>query len=221
MSKVEDIVDKCIATGMNAVALTDHGNMYGIKDLLDYTKGINAAREKAAKESGEPFEPFKAIVGCEAYCARRGRHRRTDDKIVNAEGKTQVIDRSGWHLILLAKNMVGYHNLCRIVSAGYMTDAYYHTPRIDRELLEMYHEGLICSSACLGGELPQKIMNAFSHRPSAIGPQEAIAQGVYAEAEETVRWLRTCLVTTTISSCNATRRRSPAATRMSMSARKR
>ncbi len=193
MSKVEDIVDKCIATGMNAVALTDHGNMYGIKDLLDYTKGINAGREKAAKESGEPFEPFKAIVGCEAYCARRGRHSRTDDKIVNAEGKTQVIDRSGWHLILLAKNMVGYHNLCRIVSAGYMTDAYYHTPRIDRELLEQWHEGIICSSACLGGELPQKVMAglvAVNNQHSEAGIPELIEQGFFQEAEETITWFK-------------------------------
>ena len=195
MSKVEDIVDKCIATGMNAVALTDHGNMYGIKDLLDYTKGINAAREKAAKESGEPFEPFKAIVGCEAYCARRGRHRRTDDKIVNAEGKTQVIDRSGWHLILLAKNMVGYHNLCRIVSAGYMTDAYYHTPRIDRELLEQWHEGIICSSACLGGELPQKVMEGVQTAgadriQNTDQITDLIEQGAFAAAEETITWFK-------------------------------
>ena len=101
LSKVEEIVDKCIDSGMNAVALTDHGNMYGIKDLLDYCK----------KKEG-----FKPIVGVEAYCARRGRHSMRDDKAVNGEGRTYVIDRSGWHLILLAKNMVGYHNLCRIVS---------------------------------------------------------------------------------------------------------
>ena len=158
LSKVEEIVDKCIATGMHAVALTDHGNMYGIKELLDYCKGK---------------EGFKPIVGVEAYCARRGRHSRCEDKAVNAEGRTYYIDRSGWHLILLAKNMTGYHNLCRIVSQGYMSDAYYYTPRIDRELLEQYHEGIICCSACLGGELPQKIME---------GNMEA--------AEETVQWFK-------------------------------
>ena len=158
LSKVEEIVDKCIASGMNAVALTDHGNMYGIKELLDYCKGK---------------EGFKPIVGCEVYCARRGRHSRLDDKAVNGEGRSYFIDRSGYHLILLAKNMTGYHNLCRIVSQGYMSDAYYYTPRIDRELLEMYHEGIICSSACLGGELPQKIM-----------------EGNIEAAEETVKWFK-------------------------------
>lgn len=163
LSKVEEIVDKCIDSGMNAVALTDHGNMYGIKDLLDYCK----------KKEG-----FKPIVGTEAYCARRGRHSMNDDKAVNGEGRTYVIDRSGWHLILLAKNMVGYHNLCRLVSHGYMSDAFYHTPRIDKELLEKWHEGIICCSACLGGELPQKILDGIAKG------------GDFSEAEETVQWFK-------------------------------
>ena len=181
MSKVEEIVDKCIASGMNAVALTDHGNMYGIKELLDYCKKINKKRKEAWEESDksgtEPL-PFKPIVGCEVYCARRGRFSKTDDKAVNGEGRTYTIDRSGWHLILLAKNMVGYHNLCRIVSAGFMADAYYHTPRIDKELLEKFHEGIICSSACLGGELPQKVMEGIAKN------------GDFNEAEETVKWFK-------------------------------
>lgn len=171
LSKVEEIVDKCIASGMNSVALTDHGNMYGIKDLLDYCKKINKAR----KEDG--LEPFKPIVGCEAYCARRGRLSKKEDKAVNAEGRTYVIDRSGWHLILLAKNMEGYHNICRLVSHGYMSDAFYHTPRIDKELLEKWHEGIICSSACLGGELPQKVL-------------DGLAKNDFSEAEETIQWFK-------------------------------
>ena len=174
MSKVPDIVDKCLRTGMGAVALTDHGNMYGIKELLDYCKKINGKNKEAweAKEEeqaqaaaakgetyeNKPFVPFKPIVGCETYCARRGRHSMTDEKAVNGEGRQYIIDRSGWHLILLAKNQTGYHNLCRIVSAGFMADAFNYTSRIDKELLQQYHEGIICSSACLGGELPQKIM---------------------------------------------------------------
>ncbi len=178
LSKVEEIVDKCLDTGMNAVALTDHGNMYGIKDLLDYCKGVNKKRKEAAEQAGEPFVPFKPIVGTEAYCARRGRHSKRDDKAVNAEGRTYIIDRSGWHLILLAKNMAGYHNLCRIVSAGYMSDAYYHTPRIDRELLEKWHEGIICCSACLGGELPQKVMEGIANG------------GDFSAAEETIGWFK-------------------------------
>ena len=74
LSKVEEIVDKCLATGMNAVALTDHGNMYGIKDLLDYCKGVNKRLKADAEANGTEFVPFKPIVGTEAYCARRGRH---------------------------------------------------------------------------------------------------------------------------------------------------
>ena len=178
LSKVEEIVDKCIATGMNAVALTDHGNMYGIKDLLDYTKGLNKKRKEAAAEKGEEFVPFKPIVGTEAYCARRGRHSMRDDKAVNGEGRTYIIDRSGWHLILLAKNMTGYHNLCRLVSHGYMSDAFYHTPRIDKELLERWHEGVICCSACLGGELPQKVLDGIAKG------------GDFSEAEETIEWFK-------------------------------
>ena len=184
LSKVEEIVDKCLATGMNAVALTDHGNMYGIKDLLDYCKKVNKSRkakvESQRQETGEdiPFVPFKPIVGTEAYCARRGRHSQTDEKAINGEGKTYIIDRSGWHLILLAKNMVGYHNLCRLVSAGYMTDAFYHTARIDKELLERWHEGIICCSACLGGELPQKVLEGIANH------------GDFKEAEETIEWFK-------------------------------
>ena len=177
LSKVEEIVDKCISTGMNAVALTDHGNMYGIKDLLDYCKKVNEKREAAAKENGEEFVPFKPIVGTEAYCARRGRLSKNEDKAVNPEGRTYVIDRSGWHLILLAKNIVGYHNLCRLVSHGFMSDAFYHTPRIDKELLEKWHEGIICCSACLGGELPQKVL-------------EGLQSGDMSAAEETVQWFK-------------------------------
>ena len=204
LSKVDEIVDKCIASGMNAVALTDHGNMYGIKDLLDYCKDVNKKRKADAEEKGEPFVPFTPIAGCEVYCARRGRHSMKDDKAVNGEGRTYVIDRSGWHLILLAKNLEGYHNLCRIVSAGYMSDAFYHTPRIDKELLEKWHEGIICCSACLGGELPQKILDGYSRQQSAVSSQpseissqqsavslqEAIEQGVFKEAEETVQWFK-------------------------------
>lgn len=189
MSKVPDIVDKCLRIGMGAVALTDHGNMYGIKELLDYCKKVNgknkdtwdakqeelaqAAAEKGDTYEKQPFVPFKPIVGCEAYCARRGRHSMTDEKAVNGEGRQYTIDRSGWHLILLAKNMTGYHNLCKIVSAGFMSDAFNYTSRIDKDLLQEFHEGIICSSACLGGELPQKIM-----------------AGDIAGAEETIEWFK-------------------------------
>ncbi|MBQ0137222.1 MAG: DNA polymerase III subunit alpha [Bacteroidales bacterium] len=193
MSKVPELVNKAIRCGMPAIALTDHGNMYGIKELLDYCKGVNKQR----KEEGLP--PFKPIVGVEAYCARRGRLNKSDEKAINGWGREYIIDRSGWHLILLAKNMVGYHNLCKIVSAGFMDDAYYYSPRIDKELLEQYHEGTICSSACLGGELPQKIMNTQS-RLTAVLPStpvnaqrtvdEQVAKGLYNEAEEAILWFK-------------------------------
>ena len=170
MSKVPDLVDKCIRTGMRAIALTDHGNMYGIKELLDYCKKTD----------------IKPIVGCEAYCARRGRHSKTQDEDVNADGRRFLIDRSGWHLILLAKNMQGYRNLCRLISMGFMEDAYNYTSRIDKELLEQYHEGLICCSACLGGELAQKVMRGLVQ-----GEDPArIEEGAFAEAQATVEWFK-------------------------------
>ena len=176
MSKVPELVDRCIETGMNAIALTDHGNMYGIKELLDYCK----------KKEG-----FKPIVGVEAYCARRGRHSKDKDaKAYNTEGKQYFIDMGGWHLILLAKNMQGYRNLCKIVSESFMDDSYYRNPRIDKELLEQYHEGLICSSACLGGELPQKVLKGLQNTDRSADIEAAIEAGKFAEAEETVRWFK-------------------------------
>ena len=167
MAKIKEIVDQCVATGMNSVALTDHGNMYGIKELLDYCKKINEKREI----------PFKPIVGIEAYCARRGRHSMTREEEVTPDDRRRIIDRGGWHLILLAKNLTGYRNLCRLVSESNKEDAFYYVPRIDHELLEQYHDGLICCSACIGGELPQKIL-------------AGIQSGDLAEAHKTVKWFK-------------------------------
>ena len=192
MSKVPDLVDRCMETGMMSVALTDHGNMYGIKELLDYCKALNEQRQKKAKAEGTDFVPFKPIVGIEAYCARRGRKSRNkDDKAITGDGKQYVIDMSGWHLILLAKNMQGYRNLCKIASESFMDESFYRTARIDKELLQQYHEGLICSSACLGGELPQKIMAALTRElAEGKGIDEAIEKGVFHEAEATIRWFK-------------------------------
>ena len=178
MSKVPDLVDKAIRLGMPAIALTDHGCMYGIKELLDYTKKANKKLKEKAKEEGTDFVPFKPIVGVEAYCARRSRLQRDKDlKAVNAEGKSYIVDQSGWHLILLAKNMQGYRNLCKIVSASFMEDSYYRRPRIDRDLLLEFHEGIICCSACLGGEIPQKVM-------------EGANEGNFTAAEEAIEWYK-------------------------------
>ena len=243
MSKINELVDKCLRTGMHAMALTDHGNMYGIKDFLDYSKKVNgAAKDKVkdckanikkaqeriaekpkwekilaegrwpeedggatltehdrkdinqklqdakAAEKALPmyekelpdleakaaaFVPFKPIVGVEAYCARRSRlDKDRNVKYRNTKGKEKITDSSGWHLILLAKNKQGYRNLCRMVSLSFI-DGFYGKPRIDKQLLEEYHDGLICCSACLGGELPQLIM-----------------QGMQDEAEKSAQWFK-------------------------------
>ncbi len=167
-SKISKLVDKAIGDGMPAVAITDHGSMFGVKEFFDYVKKKNGGYEdkikalkkqvKEAEEKGEDIAAltqqlaeeekkcFKPIIGCEVYVASGSRH----DK----KGKE---DASGDHLILLAKNKTGYYNLVKLVSLGHL-EGFYYKPRIDKEILEQYHEGLIVSSACLGGEIPQYIM---------------------------------------------------------------
>ncbi len=182
MSKIPDLVDKCLKYKMYSMALTDHGNMFGIKELADYSDKVNgkvkdkikeqeailkkedateeekaAANQEIEKLKGQFFKP---IFGTEAYCAP-----------VNIAKRDGRADR-GWHLILLAKNKTGYKNLCKLASIAY-TDGFYYNPRIDHSLLEKYHEGIIASSACLGGEVPQKIMN-----------------GDIKGAEETIMWFK-------------------------------
>lgn len=140
MSPIDKMVDKAVTDGMRGMALTDHGNMFGIKELFDYCNGVNKKRKK------EGLEPFKPIFGCEVYVAERSK-----------EQKESKEDRSGWHLILLAKNFHGYQNLIKLVSNAWI-DGYYFKPRTDHADLERYHEDLICCSACLGGEIPQLII---------------------------------------------------------------
>ena len=141
-SKIPHLVDKAIADGMRGMAVTDHGVMYGIKELADYCAGVNKKR----KEEG--LEPFKPILGCEMYVARR----RKEDKV------KEMGDNSGYHLIVLAKNYNGYKNLIKLVSNAW-TDGYYYRPRTDRADLERYHEDLIVCSACIAGEVPAKILH--------------------------------------------------------------
>ena len=196
MSKIPDLIKKCKKNGMYAMALTDHGNMYGIKDLLDTAKKENGKVKDAIKEqqaiidnaeaSAEEKQEavrqmeilkgqiFKPIIGIEAYCARRTLYDMDKNvKEVNPEsGRERIVDSSGYHLILLAKNKQGYKSLCKLSSIAF-TDGFYNRPRIDRNVLEKYHEGLIVCSACLGGELPQKIM-----------------RGDMAAVEETVQWYK-------------------------------
>ena len=233
-ASIQRLVDKAMADGQPGIAVTDHGDMFGIKEFYNYVKKQNgkkhdkiktlkklsaglekllaegsdlAARLRLLKEefaalegrkNDSPedaeacaaarahveevesmqkefgFDPaaaqekiagleavpdFKPIIGCEVYVARR----RLQDK----EGKQ---DQSGYHLILLAKNLKGYHNLIKIVSKAW-TDGFYMRPRTDRTEIEKYHEGLICCSACLAGEVPR-----------------AITAGDLEKAEESIRW---------------------------------
>ena len=140
-SPVQKIVDKAVANGMRGMAITDHGNMFGVKELYNYCNKINGK----LKEEGK--EPFKPIFGCEMYVA----HRRKSDR-VKEKG-----DMGGYHLIVLAKNYNGYKNLIKLVSRAWV-DGYYMRPRTDREDLEKYHEDLIVCSACIAGEVPSKIL---------------------------------------------------------------
>ena len=141
-SKIPHLVDKAIKDGMKGMAVTDHGVMFGIKELTDYCGKINKDRKK------EGLEPFKPIIGCEMYVARRTKADREKDKG----------DMSGYHLIVLAKNYNGYKNLIKLVSNSWV-DGYYMRPRTDRADLEKYHEDLIVCSACIAGEVPSKILH--------------------------------------------------------------
>lgn len=180
------MVDKAVHDGMKAIALTDHGAMYGIKEFLNYCNKKNApvkaeimklhreletldmsgegtvkAEQLSNQLADEEKKLFKPIVGCECYLARRDRF-----------SQSEKIDGSGWHLLVLAKNLTGYRNLIKIVSKSW-TEGFYYRPRIDKELLEQYSEGLIISSACLGGEISRKVDS-----------------GQINEAEEAVQWYK-------------------------------
>ena len=189
-ASVSRLVDKAMKDGMKGIAVTDHGNMFGIKEFYNYVNKKNsgprgeikdlkkriaelenvsprdaeaeaelaACRNKVVEAEGKLFKP---IIGCEMYVARRTMDKR--------EGKP---DQSGWHLIVLAKNEKGYHNLIKLVSRAW-TKGYYMRPRTDRNELEKYHEGLIVCSACLGGEIPKKIIAEH-----------------YDEAEEAIQWYK-------------------------------
>ena len=140
-SKIAKLVDKAIADGMKGMAVTDHGNMFGIKEFHDYCMDVNKKRKK------EGLEPFKPIFGCEMYVSKHG----------PKEQKNGREDQSGYHLIVLAKNYQGYRNLIKLVSNSWV-DGYYMRPRTDHADLERYHEGLIVCSACIAGEVPRKIL---------------------------------------------------------------
>ena len=140
-SSIKKLVDKAIGDGMKGMAITDHGDMFGIKEFHDICNGVNKQRKK------DGLEPFKPIFGCEMYVARRG-------DMMLKEGKE---DLGGYHLIVLAKNEHGYKNLIKLVSNSWV-DGFYNRPRTDHKQLEKYHEDLIVCSACIAGEVPAKIL---------------------------------------------------------------
>ena len=128
-SKIENLMDKVKELGMDSVAITDHGVMFGVVDFY-----------KKAKKKG-----INPIIGCEVYVSFRSRHDREN------------IDKKSYHLILLAENNEGYQNLIKIVSAGFV-EGFYYKPRVDYEILKKYSKGIIALSACLAGEIPQRLM---------------------------------------------------------------
>ncbi len=128
---IKKLVERCKELGQNSVAITDHGNMFGVIEFY-----------KAAKAAG-----IKPVLGCEVYVAERTRF-----------DKTSEFDRNYYHLVLLAKNNVGYSNLMKMVSSAWI-DGFYVKPRIDFDLIKKYSEGIICLSACLAGEIPQNLLN--------------------------------------------------------------
>jgi len=186
-ASVKKLVDKAIADGMKGIAVTDHGKMLGIKEFTNYVNSKNDAVKKTIHKLEEKLSDielgkeecadkdvalsncrkeiekakahiFKPIIGCEMYVAHRSLEQKESE------------DQGSYHLIVLAKNEKGYHNLIKLVSHA-NTRGMYYKPRTDRSELEKYHEGLIVSSACLGGEIPRKIR-----------------AGRLSEAEEAIKW---------------------------------
>ncbi len=181
-ASINALVDKAMADGMPAIALTDHGNMFGIKEFFNYVSKKNSktkgaikdaqaaaaeaeaagdaalAEEKRAEAEALKKKIFKPIFGCEVYVANESLLTHTDKH------------DTGRHLILLAKNEKGYHNLVKIVSRAW-TEGFYSHPRTDKEDIAAHREGLIVCSACLGGEIPR-----------------LIHQGQIEEAEKRVLW---------------------------------
>ncbi len=141
-SSIPALMKKAKADEMKAIAITDHGNLFGAKEFCN-----------EAKSHG-----IKPILGCEVYVARRSRFKNTSKE-----------DRGGYHLILLAKNLTGYWNLVKLVSTGWI-EGHYYKPRIDKEILKEYSDGLIASTACLGGDIPSQILNE-----SASGLEASLA----------------------------------------------
>ena len=192
-ASIQRLVDKAIQNGMRGMAITDHGNMMGVKELYNYTNKKNAPIQNEIKELKKKLKElenqpegsasqeqgtetvegirqaiqeaerriFKPIFGCEMYVAERSLY-----------DKTKELDSTRYHLVVLAKNATGYHNLIKLVSRSWV-DGFYNRPRTDHNDLERFHEGLIVCSACIAGEVPRKIL---------AGQMEA--------AEKTIQWYK-------------------------------
>ena len=171
-SSIETLFNRAEEMGMPALAITDHGNMYGVKEFFKY----------AGKHS-----TVKPIIGCEVYVTRHYDHKIKDTK-----------HDKYYHLILLAKNFDGYRNLMKIVSTGFI-EGFYYKPRVSHEILEKYHEGLVCCSACLAGEIPKDIL---------AGDLDA--------AREAIKWHKNLFGEDYYLEVMLTRPRSPDCRRMSM-----
>ncbi len=156
--RIKKLVEKIASLGQKAVAITDHGAMYGVVEFY-----------KECKKKG-----IKPIIGCEVYVAPRTRF-----------DKVHKIDSSPYHLILLCKNETGYKNLIKLVSSGYI-DGFYNKPRIDHKLLEEYHEGLICLSACLAGEIPRALLDNDYQKALEIASfyKELFKEDYYIELQD-------------------------------------
>lgn len=139
-ARIKELVAKSAELGMPAVAVTDHGNMFGVLKLYEECKKVSKERE------AQGLPGIRPVIGCEFYVAPRSRFLK--------EGKE---DKSAYHLILLAENQQGYRNLCKLNAIAYL-EGFYYKPRIDREVLRQYSEGLICLSACLAGEVIQSLL---------------------------------------------------------------
>ena len=140
LSKIKDLFARARELGMPAVAITDHGNMYGVKEFLKW------ANDKSNKDDDGNYI-VRPLIGCEVYVSK------WDDLSLKDK------DHKGyWHLILLAKNYNGYKNLIKIVSTGFI-EGFYNKPRVSRGVIEKYHDDLICCSACIQGDVPRHLIN--------------------------------------------------------------
>ena len=148
-SKPKELLQRAMELGMDSIAITDHGNMYGAVDIFQTADKLNKEAEKEGKK------PIKIIFGCECYLTPGDRLEHSDKN-------------PRYHLILLAENEEGYHNLVKLVSLGFI-EGFYRKPRIDKEILRKYSKGLICLSACVQGEIPRLILeNKLDEAENAV-----------------------------------------------------